>query len=575
MTRTNILKIWLAVEVIALAIHLGGFPLLDADEGRNAEVGREMAATNDYVMPRLDGLPYLDKPVVYFAAEAAAMELLGPTELAARLPAYLFTLATAAMLFWFARRVWGGDTPYVAAIVFLAMPLTIAFARTVIFDSALTFFCTVALIAFYFAIEEKNSRWSILAWTAMGLAIITKGPVTFVLVLFVAIPYALFRKSIGKLFPILGILAFAAVIAPWLWGVTRVVPEFLHYVLVTETAERMATKALKRTGPPWYFIPYLIGGALPWSLIALLNSRVLRQRHPVILSRADGEGSLNAKPLRISRSFGVSAPQDDGVERRDVLYLLLWIAIPFVFFSLNQSKRPQYILPLLPALALVVARIWDEARTRATAIVLAAFGALFLIAPLFFHRAKMKPEVAAFADETAIALGVAFVLGGLVAIFAKRRELVLIALSLPMIALPLLTHPLMLGIAERRSAKSFAISLKPHLAPDTQVIGVEAFTGSLVFYLERPITVVSEDASELTSNYLIRRYDQFARNPYSPIKPLPYFDQSLGTCCPIYILRNDDAKRRALLESRGFRRIAEGAHHVAFQLIPRADAERR
>ncbi len=98
--------------MIALAIHLGGVPLLDADEGRNAEVAREMAETNDYVMPRLNGLPYLDKPIVYFAAEAAAMEVLGPTELAARLPAYLFTLATAAVLFWFARRI-GVRMPYV------------------------------------------------------------------------------------------------------------------------------------------------------------------------------------------------------------------------------------------------------------------------------------------------------------------------------------------------------------------------------------------------------------------------------------------------------------------------------
>ena len=508
-----------------MAVHLGGPPLLDADEGRNAEVGREMAETNDYVMPRLDGLPYLDKPVVYFAAEAAFMEVLGPTELAARLPAYLFTLGTAAVLFWFARRI--GIDPFVTTIVFLTMPLTVAFARTVIFDSALTFFVVVALVAFHQAIEERNARWSLLAWTAMGAAMITKGPVTFVLVLFVAIPYAWRRKAMRVLFPILGFVLFAAVIAPWVWGVTRVVPEFLRYILVTETVERMATKALQRTGPPWYFVPYLIGGALPWSLVAIFNWRTFKNRN--------------------------------------LLFVLLWLLVPFVFFSLSQSKRPQYILPLMPAVALLVAHVWNEARTRAAAIIVAAFGVLLLVAPLFFHRTKMKPEIAGVADETAIALGIAFAAGGAIALFAKRRELVLVALTLPIVAIPIAADPLMRAVGERRSAKSFAAELRPHLTPRSEVIGVEAFTGSLAFYLQRPIIVATEDASELTSNYLVRRYERFTSNPASPLKPLSYFERSLASTTPrVYVVRNDDADRRALLESRGWRVVADGAHHVGY-----------
>ncbi|HEV7238245.1 MAG TPA: glycosyltransferase family 39 protein [Thermoanaerobaculia bacterium] len=527
MSAPLLLKIWLLVVVIAIAIHLGGPPLLDADEGRNAEVAREMAETNDYVMPRLNGLPYLDKPVVYFAAEAGLMELLGPTELAARLPAYLFTLATAAVLFWFARRI--GVDPYVTAIVFLAMPLTVAFARTVIFDSALMFFVVVALSAFYVAIEERNTRWSLLAWTAMGAAIITKGPVTFVLVLFVAIPYAWRRKAVRVLFPLLGIVLFAAVIAPWVWGVTQVVPEFLRYVFVTEIGERVATKALQRTGPPWYFVPYLIGGALPWSIVALFSWRALKKR-------------------------------DDAM-----LFLLLWLVIPFVFFSISQSKRPQYILPLMPAIALLVARIWSEARTRAAAIVVVLFGGVLLAAPFFFHRTKMKPEIAAVADDTALALGVAFALGGVVALFAKRREIVLVALTLPIIVLPALADPLMRAVGERRSTKSFIAELQPHLTSRTEVIGVEAFTGSMAFYLRRPVTIVSEDGSELTSNYILRRYDRYVSNPAAPLKPLAYFERSLVSSAPrVYVLRDKDARRRAVLESRGWRMVADGAHHVAY-----------
>ncbi|HWS71148.1 MAG TPA: glycosyltransferase family 39 protein, partial [Thermoanaerobaculia bacterium] len=233
--------LFLAVVLCLLFVHLGGYPLFDADEGRNGEVGREMAATNDYVMPRLDGLPYLDKPVVFFAAEAAVMEVLGPTEFAARLPALLFTLATAALLAWFARRLWGAEAAWTAAVVFLSMPLTIAFSRTVIFDSALTFFIVAAIIAFWFAIEENSKRATALAWAMIGLGVLTKGPVAIALPFFVAIPYAIKRKRARALISIGGVVAFVAVIAPWVWAISQQIPDFLNYVVVTETAQRLAT----------------------------------------------------------------------------------------------------------------------------------------------------------------------------------------------------------------------------------------------------------------------------------------------------------------------------------------------
>lgn len=525
----TLLRAWLGVAVLALAVCLGGFPLIDADEGRNAEVAREMSVTNDYVVPRYNGLPYLDKPVLYFAAGAAAMEILGPTEIAARLPSYLFTLATAMVLFFFARRVWDEKSGWIAAIVHLAIPLTVAFSRVVIFDSALTFFSVAALASFYFAVDERRKGWALVAWAAMGLAMITKGPVAFLLVLPAAFVFAWRRGAWRFVVSVSGLVIFAAIVAPWVWGMSQVVPEFLRYVLVTETVERMATDSLQRTGPPWYFLPYVLGGAMPWSIVLLFSWKKLRRSDPA------------------------------------VMYWLVAIVVPLIVFSISQSKRPQYVLPLMPAIAIVVARIWDDARTRAAAITLAVVGAVLLIATNFRDRFQMRPELRVVVDDVAIAIGLTFLAAGLVAMFVKRRELALIALSVPVLALPLCANPLMLAISERRSAKDVAQELEPHVTPQTEVIGVEAFTGSLVFYLERPITIVTEDASELTSNYLVRRHEQFIGAPSSTLEPLTYFTRSLAATNPrVYVIRVRDHARRALLESRGWRRIADGAHVVAY-----------
>lgn len=520
------LRLWLLVTAAALAIQLGGYPLFDADEGRNAEVGREMAATNDYVMPRLDALPYLDKPVLYFAAEAAAMEVLGPTETAARLPAYLFTLMTAAVVFWFARRLWGEDDAYVAAIAFLAMPLTLAFARTVIFDSALTFFIVVATVAFFLAVEERP-RWNLLAWTAIGFGVLTKGPVAILLPLLVAIPFAIRRKRFGALWS--GLPLMLVVVAPWVWAVSREIPDFLRYVVVTETAQRLTTGALKRTGPPWYFIPYVIGGALPWSFAA-------------------------ASAWRRERS------EDRETTRGAMLFVALWIVLPFVFFSLSQSKRPQYVLPLMPAIALAAARATGRNWIRVAAAVFLGLGLAILAVP--YVHLKMKPEIAAGAASVSLPLGLAFLAGSAAPLF-RRRDFAVAALTIPILAIPIAANPLMNAIGVRRSAKAFVTQLAPHAAGGTRVVAVESFTGSLAFYLRKPVTLVSPDGSELTSNYILRHYERFAGNPFSTLQRPEALRLERGT---VYVLRNDDAAGRAAFETRGAIRIAEGAHHVAYTI---------
>jgi 4-amino-4-deoxy-L-arabinose transferase-like glycosyltransferase len=521
-----LLRWWLLVVVIALSVHLGGFPLLDPDEGRNAEVGREMAATNDYVMPRLDGLPYLDKPIVYFAAEAAVMEVLGPIEVAARLPAFLFTIAGAAFLWWFAKRVWGSEEADIAAIVFLATPLAVAFSRTVIFDSALSLFITLATAFFYLACEEERKRWAALAWLAIGLGVITKGPVAIALPLLVAIPYAIWRKRFRALWSWAGLGLFILAIAPWVWAISRAIPDFLHYVLVTETAQRLATKALKRTGPPWYFIPYLLAGALPWSIVLISSPRAIDRRD------------------------------------RSTLYMLLWIAIPFLFFSISQSKRPQYILPLMAPVALLIARIWRDARrgSRVAGGVLLVFGVALMAASVLV---PIQIDNSDSARITAVAMGAAFAIGGALA-FVTRRDLALIALTIPVIAIPLTANPVMRAIGARRSEAGLIDQLRPLITPQTEVVGIEAFTGSMTFYLQRPMVVVTPDAEEFTSNYLIRHYATFAGGV--SIKPGSWLDGVLADRVRprIYIVRLNDEAHRAQLSASGLHQVAADVRYAAY-----------
>jgi 4-amino-4-deoxy-L-arabinose transferase-like glycosyltransferase len=337
--------------------------------------------------------------------------------------------------------------------------------------------------------------------------------------LLVAIPFAIKQKKFRSLFSWWGLVAFVAIIAPWVWAVSQVVPDFLHYVIVTETAQRLATKALKRTGPPWYFIPYVIGGALPWVIVAIANAKELRRK------------------LDLS-----------------TLYAILWVLIPFIFFSISQSKRPQYILPVMPAIALLVARAVKG--FRAAAIAWIALGVALLAAPPFL---KMRPELLDAARTSAIALGIVALAGGIVALLVKRREVLIIALSMPVIAIPILANPLLQAIGERRSAHTFAEQLRPHVMPSTEIVGIEAYTGSLQFYLQKPITVVTPDAEEFTSNYIIRHYANFADGHWAVRRAL-----SIGGD-RIYIARNDDHVNRVLLESHGLKLIASAAHFVAYK----------
>ena len=539
------LPLLLLAAVLAMAFDLGGYPLFDPDEGRNAEVAREMAQTNDYLLPHLEGLPYLDKPVVYFAAAAGVMEVLGPTETAARLPAFLFTIVSIVVVVRFGRRRWGSDTGWLAGLALATTPLVVAYARTTIFDSALACCTTIAIIAFW---EERP----ILPWAAMGVGALTKGPVALLVPLITLIPYSLLTgRPVRRLFSVAGIVVFAMVALPWFLAVSHRVPDFAHYVFVRETFERVTTTRFHRTAPLWYYLPIIPVAGFPWIVPALARWKNLRWAW-------------------VGRRVNRYA--------QDTILLACWVLGPLLFFTLNKSKLPQYVLPLMPAFALAAARLITRqaselgggiaAGRRTYAAIAASVGlalaslTLWLPAPI-----SLTPAERGAIPLTALALGVALLISAALVWQAGRADrprpaLGIMGYALVVITVPLVSSRLLAAVGEDRSAATLARVIQNIGGASADVVGVGAFPTSLPFYLRRMVPVATANGRELTSNYIADHYEQFLALPGSPLEPPDAWRERLAHCSrpTVFIARANDARIRAALEPHLLLLAVEGQY---------------
>jgi len=532
---------------LALGWGLSGWRLLDPDEGRNAEVAREMALSHDYLVPHLDGLPYLDKPIVYFAAAAVAMTVLGPSEAAARLPAYLSTLATLVLLVAFARRRWGRDAGWLAGLAFATMPLVLAYARETIFDATLTFFITAAILAL---VEERPA----LAWAAMGLGAITKGPIALLLPLLAVLPWAIATgRSWRRLVSLPALGAFAVTALPWFVAVSLRHPDFPHYVFVRETLQRVTTRSFHRTAPFWYYLPIVLVGPFPWVVPAL---------------------------ARLRRWRAAWAARGGDPAASDAVLLASWVLVPLVFLSLNQSKLPHYVLPLMPALALAAARALaaDAGVTawRWATGVLAAVGVLLLTltrwmpAPL-----SLTPAEKAAIPPTVLVLGVVLLAAAaLVASGARwgRPDLAAAGYAACVMAIPFAGARLLAAVGDDRSSAPIVNATMAALRGGGDVIGVAAYPPSLPFYMRRFVPVATTTGRELTSNYIADQQEAFRALPGSPLLPAEAWRDALARCATptVFIARRGDTAGRATLGA-ALPLLAEDVRYAAYgPCLPKA-----
>ena len=511
--RNGVALVLLLVLALVWFGGLGHRKLIKPDEGRYAEIPREMVASGDWLTPRLNDLKYFEKPPLQYWTTAIAYEAFGVAEWTSRLWTALAGFAGILVVGWTGTRLYDRRTGMFAG---LALASTLAYALLGHFntlDMGLTFFLTVTWCAVLLARDARARddgpaghcgsgdtqprssarRWMLVAWAAMALATLSKGPVAVVLsgaALFVYLLATRDWKLLGTLSPVRGLALFALVAGPWFIAVSRANPEFAQFFFIHEHVERFLTTEHRRDGPAWYFVPVLVGGLLPWLSIAA-----------VALGRA------------------VRVPMRDGFSPERLL--IAWIGVVFLFFSASGSKLPSYILPVFPAIALLVgaqlARITRAPWIRHLAFVasLAAIATIaVVVVPLDINASTAAVDGFRTAAATSMAV---WLLGTACAIVLAHRERLTASIVAAGFAASIGWAALLLGhdtLGRGMSTYDLARDMAPSIEPDTTIYSVGLFEHTLDFYLQRTVTLVAF-ADELAFG--------LGREPAKGIPTLPEF----------------------------------------------------
>lgn len=358
----------LAASAFAFFFGLGGLGFLGPDEPRYAEVAREMFVGGDYISTRLCGCLWFEKPVLLYWMSAIGYHLFGVNELAARLPSAFAAISTVALLFCALRRLSLPRLAVSSALVLATGGIFIAYARVANPDMLLTAAMTAALLAGFFTTKTSGTTrliCTVLAFIFMALGMLAKGLVGIVLVIAILGIYLGLTRQLRSLRwrdCLLGFVVFIVVAGTWYIPVTiRHGWTFIEEFFVRHHFQRFTTNEFGHPQPVYFFFVVAIAGIAPWTFFLIPAIARIRSLKP-------------------------------RVNQRDSLLALawVWVAVPLVFFSLSESKLPGYIVPIAPALALIVGaeveRMWkgDRARTLtiarwATALVLVGMCAGFMV----------------------------------------------------------------------------------------------------------------------------------------------------------------------------------------------------
>lgn len=468
MMPRNTLRALLLASVILLFVDLGGSSIWDANEAFYVETPRQMVLTGDYVNPSFNGQPRFNKPVLSYWVVAGFYKVLGVSVTSERVAIAFGALMIIAATFVIGRTVADEDTGVLAALIIASAPRVMLWSRRIFIDIYFTSFLALALMAFVLARARpaQRKRWWLLMYTALGLAMLTKGPVALLLPALVLIVDLVWSRRFADLRQMqipAGLLIIVAIVLPWYAAVylqhgwTRIYEFF-----VTENLNRYAETygAAQGRGIEFY-IPVLLTDLLPWSLF------------------------LPAAAIAAWRS-----------RRQDLRVLLIWLAVFVGVFTFSRSKQDLYIFPVVPAVAVLIAtaltnvdlqstfatmRRWLRAGAAVTAIELIVLGAVAI------WISRLVPQI-----SQAAVVGAALVVGGIAAAFAVFRArtttLVVTLASTAVVVNWLLVVLVMRPFEQFKPVAPMSEWLRTHASSSTVVAQYKMPFPSMAFYLQRPYT---------------------------------------------------------------------------------------
>jgi 4-amino-4-deoxy-L-arabinose transferase-like glycosyltransferase len=405
--RYTLLALWVFLGLLPLLVR----PLWEPDEGRYAEIPREMLASGDWLTPRLNGVLYFEKPPLQYWLSALSMKLFGESGAAARLPLALAS-GLAIWAAWRLAKRLGAREPIWAAFMAATGLLAFLVGQILTLDALFSAFLVAGIAAFVEAVARRreggaSQAWTLLAFALLAGAMLTKGLAELILtggILVFSMPFAwkdgdLRRAVLRTALDPLGWGLYLVLVVPWFWRVDQVNPGHAQFFFIHEHFTRFLTHEHARQGSNnWlldklYFVGILAAGLLPWLSATGVG---LRRSWTFLLGRGP-QG-----PDHLGRwTVGITA------------MAFLW---PLAFFSVSGSKLPPYILPAIVPLAALACTFERDGETRAAlrrmGWELMALGLLFLLATAVFRK-----DLGALGWM--LALGAAFVGLGL---WARRPE---------------------------------------------------------------------------------------------------------------------------------------------------------